>query len=79
MNENRLMRLHIPNNLILGFLLGRMSLDDADLPKDAEVTQVYYDYERLALCLFLQSEQFEPVCNGCAVPALPPLRVKGAA
>jgi hypothetical protein len=75
MNKHRLMRLHIPYNLIMSVFSGRIQLDDADLPKDAEVVQVHHDYERQSLCLFLQSEQFEVVEQGHTVPALPPLRV----
>jgi hypothetical protein len=55
MNKHRLMRLHIPYNLILPIFSGRITLDDADLPEDAEVVQVHHDYECQSLCLFLQS------------------------
>lgn len=78
MNKNRLMRLPVPYNLLLAFLTGRITLADVDLPGDAEIVQVHHDYERQALCFFVHSALFEPVCDGCVVPALPPVRVRDA-
>lgn len=75
-NEDRLMRLHIPDSFILGFLAGRVTLDDADLPSDACVTRAYYEYERRSLCLIVQSASFEKVEMGYTIPSLPPLRMR---
>jgi hypothetical protein len=76
MNEDRLMRLHIPDNMLISFFTGRITLVGADLPSDAKVVQVHHDYSRRSLCLFIQSETFEPVEQGCEIPSLPPFRTE---
>ena len=76
MKERRYMALLLEEDLILAILLGKLALVDFDLPTDATVAHIDFDFRRRGWALAIESASFEPVPFGHEIPQLRLLTVR---
>lgn len=73
--EDRLKILVVDRQTMLGVLRGQIEID-LDLPDDAAVREVQYDYPTRGFALLIWSYAFDPVPTGCEIARLPPFTAR---
>jgi hypothetical protein len=78
MNENkrRYRMLLLGEDALLAILRGRITVEQFDVPDDAHVAAVHWDYARLGWAVVIESECFDPVPLGAVIPLLPPFALR---
>jgi len=73
--DRRLKILRVGQDVMLDVLRGRADLD-LDLPDDAAVRAVEYDFRSMSFMLLIWSYAFEPIALGYEIPWLPPFTTR---
>lgn len=78
MKERRYKMLLLEEQFLVGILQGQITIANFDLPDDAWVVHVSYDFARAGLAVIIASKQFDPVPLGLELPLLPPFALRMA-
>lgn len=71
--ERRIKALALPEDLALAIIAGRVALVDFDLPADARVLTVQYEWQHRTLNIIIESASYPPVPAGTRAEMFMPM------
>lgn len=64
----RIRQYHIAPEILIDFGSGKFEVVEDSLPRDAQIVGAGYDNQYDRFFVNVQSEEFEPIASGCAIP-----------